>query len=309
MTNGTGTLGGRMTEIAAQVLRGFLMGAADVVPGVSGGTIALVLGIYRRLIAVIRQGADALASLVQGRVRVFWMRLRRVDWRFILPLVAGIGLAVVTLARVIEHLLEDRPAEIAALFFGLVVGSVFVAWRLISSADRRHLVIAAVVAIVAFVALGFRSGPVVDPPAWAFFAAGAVGICAMILPGLSGAFLLVMIGMYDEALGAVTDFAPVALVLVLAGAVVGLAAFSTLLDRLLTHHHDSVVAALVGLMAGSLRVLWPWPDGTATTALGLPGSSDWLIPVMLVAVGVVTVLAISLVAERSRVLVGGPRDD
>ena len=259
------------------------MGAADLVPGVSGGTIALVIGVYERLIASIREASSALAWLIRGRPSRFAEHMRRVEWLLVLPLLAGILLAVVSLASVLEHQLEMNPTIMAGGFFGLVVGSVFIAWRLVRRPLRRHLAIGLVVAVVLFVILGLGDDVTVsDPSLLAFFGAGALAICAMILPGISGSLILLLIGMYPAVLEAVNqrDFASIGIFAV--GAIVGLAVFSQILHWALRNHHDDVLAGLVGLMAGSLRVLWPWPGGVDSAALGAPEGD--LVPVLIAAV-------------------------
>jgi putative membrane protein len=273
------------------LLRGFLMGSADVVPGVSGGTIALVLGIYERLVHAIRTGASALGSLVRGRFGEALQRARAVEWNFLAPLLAGIGLAIVSLAALIEHFLEEEPTNTAAVFFGLVAGSILLAWRLVGRWNNRRVGTAVAVAVIAFAVLGLRSEEITDPATVLFFVAGAIAIIAMILPGISGSFILLMLGMYEAVLAAVNDRDLLVLGVFAVGAVIGLAAFSTLLDRMLRDHHDTVMAGLIGLMAGSLRVLWPWPDGTDTANLATP--SEPLIPVVLAVVGLVVVTVIA----------------
>ncbi len=273
---------------------GFLMGTADLVPGVSGGTIALVLGIYQQLVSSIRQGSSALGSMIKADVAGFKGHLSKVEWRFLVPLLGGIALAIVLLASFLERQLEERPVVIAGLFLGLVLGSIGIAWRLLRQATWRHFVIAAIVGLVLFVALGFGEGQVRgDPSALAFFGAGILAICAMILPGISGSLILLMLGMYAPVLGAVTDREFGTIIVFAVGAVVGLALFSQLLYWLLEHHHDNVLAALIGLMAGSARILWPWPDGVGSAEIGVPGD-DWLSVVVAMALGAV---AVSLIAQ------------
>lgn len=276
-----------------QVLRsmagGFFMGTANLVPGVSGGTIALVLGIYQQLVSSIRQGSSALGSMIKADFAGLKDHLSRVEWRFLLPLLAGILLAVVLLASFLERQLEERPVVIAGLFLGLVLGSIPIAWRLLRQATWRHFVIAAIVGLVLFVALGFGEGQVRgDPSALAFFGAGVLAIGAMILPGISGSLILLMLGMYAPVLGAFTDRDLGTLTVFALGAVVGLALFSQLLYWMLEHHHDNVLAALIGLMAGSARILWPWPDGVGSAEIGVPGD-DWLSVVVAMAIGAVAV--------------------
>lgn len=281
-----------MQSLIAHLLRGFAMGTADLVPGVSGGTVALVLGIYRRLITAIRTGAGALGALIRLDGRGFIERLREVEWGFFLPLVVGIAAAVISLSHLIEDLLERQPVRMAGLFFGLVAGSIVVAWRLVERRDPLRLAILGGVAVVTFLLLGLSAGTVAAPSWWMYLGAGSIAICAMILPGISGSFLLLMIGMYASVLGAVNDRELLSLGLFLVGAIVGLASFSTLLHTLLDRHQDEVMAALVGLMAGSLRVLWPWPDGTGGTTVAAP-AGDVLWPVVLAVAGAAAVLILT----------------
>ncbi|MDJ0767635.1 MAG: DUF368 domain-containing protein [Ilumatobacter sp.] len=294
-----------LTTPASQVARGFAMGAADIVPGVSGGTVALVLGIYERLIRNVHAGAHALKELTRGRTSEFVPSLRKVEWVWLISLLVGVLAAIAVLSSVIEDLLHDHPVRMAGLFFGLVAGSVIVAWRLIKMVTAPELAMMTGVGLVLFLILGLREETeaageeIVTEPWWVFLLAGALAICAMILPGISGSFILVMIGMYTEVLGAVNDRDLLPLVATAIGCIVGLALFSTVLNWLLEHHHDLVIAAMIGLMLGSLRVLWPWPNGTNTTELGSP-ADDVAIPVLIAVAAFVVVLAVEVVATRSQ---------
>ncbi len=291
-------------EVPFTAVRGFCMGAADVVPGVSGGTVALVFGIYHRLVTAIQAGSVALGRFVKLDIAGGSAKLREVEWTFLVPLLAGIGVAVASLAHLIETLLEERPVEMAGLFLGLVVGSVLVAWELLTVRDALRLGVGAVAAAAVFVALGLREGTseeavsqAADPALWAFVGAGALAICAMILPGISGSFILVMLGMYGPVLGAVTDRDLPTVAVFGVGCVVGLALFSQLLHWALNEHYDTVMAALIGLMLGSTRVLWPWPAGVDSTALEAP-SDPVLIPVLLALGGVAAVAGVNEIAKR-----------
>jgi len=284
-------------------MRGFLMGAADIVPGVSGGTIALVLRIYERLVTSIRNGSLALGSLLRldRTTAVTW--LKRVDWKLLIPLLTGILLAVATLSHFLEVQLAERPVQLAGAFTGLVAGSAVVAWRLID-VDLRRIAVLVAAAIVTFVALGLSEGTsedtvaqAADPALLAFFLAGSIAICAMILPGISGSFLLVVMGMYGPVLAAVTSRSFVTILVFIAGAIVGLALFSQILHWALRHYHDTVMAALIGLMVGSIRVLWPWPDGVNSTALGAP-QAPVLTVVLLAAAGFGLVVLIDFASQR-----------
>ncbi len=283
---------GPMRSAVIQVLRGFAMGSADLVPGVSGGTIALVLGIYRRLVAAIRMGSGALAALIRLDLGESRRRFRAIDWRFLVPLLAGIALAVFSLSTLISHLLETQPVRMAGLFFGLVAASIAVGWRMIHHHDGLRLTLMVATAVAMFLLLGLSAGPVSNPSLPVYFGSGVIAICAMILPGISGSFVLLMMGMYQSVIGAVSDRDFVVIAVFGIGAVIGLALFSTLLDRLLRDHHDTVMAVLVGMMAGSLRVLWPWPEGTGGTTLGAP-TKDLVIPILLALAGAALVLALS----------------
>jgi putative membrane protein len=293
-----------MLNLLGNVVRGFIMGAADVVPGVSGGTVALVLGIYRRLISSVRDGAKVLGRLVKLDFSGARRSFLSVEWRLIAPLLIGILIAVATLSGVIEHLLENSPVQMAGLFLGLVAGSVVVAWGLLEVRDLRRWTVMIIVAIITFVLLGARGGTsddtvsqVADPALWAFFIAGSIAICAMILPGISGSFLLVTMGMYGPVLSAVSDRELVILVVFSLGCVIGLALFSQVLHWALVEHEPTVMAGLIGLMIGSIRVLWPWPSGLDSTELGWI-EGPVLVPIGLMVLGFVVVVAIDLISAR-----------
>jgi putative membrane protein len=298
-----------MQKIGAQFARGFLMGAADVVPGVSGGTIALVVGIYQKLIDSIRDGARALGTLLKGDVRGFWTRITALDFLFLLPLGAGIGTAVIALASVIETQLHDNPENMAGLFFGLVAASVVVALSLLTERTPQGWVLMAVVAVAVFGLLGFQQGPIADPSPLVFLGSGALAICAMILPGISGSFILLMIGMYAAVINTIDERNLANAALVALGCVIGLALFSTVLGWVMERAFNTVMAALIGLMVGSLRVLWPWPNGVGVisrdqtevidgTGLEWPAADEWFQPVALAVVAMIVVLAIARLGKR-----------
>jgi putative membrane protein len=291
-------------NVLLTMARGFAMGTVDLVPGVSGGTIALIFGIYERLIASLSAGSSALGALVRRDVAGFRKRMGAVEWLFIIPLGIGILIAVATLASVLEALLHDHAVLMAAVFVGLVTGSVVVSWKLIREPRLDHAGIIAAVGIVVFLLLGLQGGTgeesvtqSTEPALWAFFIAGAIAICAMILPGVSGSFLLVVMGMYGAVLGSVTQRDFLALGVFLAGAVVGLALFSQVLYRALQRHHDLMLAGLIGLMAGSIRVLWPWPGGVDSTELGVP-DENVLAAVVVAGIAFVLVFLVASGAQR-----------
>jgi putative membrane protein len=288
--------------IASTFAVGFAMGTADIVPGFSGGTVALVTGIYERLIANVRQGARVLSLALRARFRGAWLAFLALEWSFLVPLLVGILGAIAVLASALSRLLRDQPIVMSALFLGLVLGASVLAVRELRRPVPIHAVVGAAAAAVTFVGLGLSAGTVGDPPLLAFFAAAAVAICAMILPGVSGSFLLLLLGMYLPVIDAVEGRDAVTLVVFAFGAVAGLASFSTLLNWLLRHFHDLVLAALIGLMVGSVRVLWPWPpgpDGVGGTELGAPVTAE--VPGALAAAGgaLLVVLLLGVAGHRA----------
>ncbi len=308
MTAGREAGWGPGRRLALGLARGVAMGAADVVPGVSGGTIAVVLGIYERLLGAIRGVAAAAGRLLRGDWRSCGRRLAGVDWWLIVPLLVGILGTILLLASVIETQLEERPETMAGLFCGLVLASAVSACRLFEWRGGDRISLMAASAVATFALLGLQSGPVADPSLLVLAGAGAIAICAMILPGISGAFLLLMLGMYGAVINVVTDLRYLEAIVFLAGAAVGLGLFSTVLGRLLDQARDPVMAVLVGLMFGSLRVLWPWPNGVGVisrhehevisgTGLDWPAAGEWAAPTVAAAVGFAVVLIITRLAR------------
>lgn len=237
-------------------LRGIAMGAADLVPGVSGGTIALITGVYARLIAAIANvGPEAFFLILRGRVADAW---KSIDGNFLLTLGAGIATAVVGLASLLDWLLQHYPLPLWAAFSGLVLASalslVLENYRQWSSKEWVLFVIG--VAVAVFVALTHAVQMPITP--WGIFLGGCVAICAMILPGISGSFLLLLMGMYQPVISAVVNLELEVLVLFAMGCGVGLMVFSRLLQRLLSVAEQSTMATLFGFLLGSLVILWPW---------------------------------------------------
>lgn len=274
------------------------MGAADVVPGVSGGTVALLLGIYDRLVGQIAHLSAAAAAVLRGRLRGALAMALRAEWGFLGALVVGIGIAIVGLVEVVRWLIDEQPVGLSAAFFGLVAMTVVTTWREVSRWRAELVAVTVVVAVVVFVLLGVRAGSVADPAVAAIVGAGALASCAMILPGISGAFVLLLLGFYDPITEAVSDRDVGTMVLFAVGAMLGLGLFSRLLQRLLERWRDAVIAVVMGLMAGSLRVLWPWPvgdpdaEGFGNAALGGPPASD--LTVAMVAAAVAAAVAVGL---------------
>lgn len=242
-------------------LKGCAMGMADVVPGVSGGTIAFITGIYEQLIEAIRRvDLTALRLLAKGRFSELW---RHVDGAFLLPVLLGIATAVFTLARAMTYLLEHHRIATWAFFFGLIVASALLVARQVTRWDWRS--IAALAAGAAAAWWITVASPAETPDAWWFILlSGAIAICAMILPGISGAFILLLLGKYQFIMQAVSGFDIPVILLFGAGAAAGIVSFSHLLSWLLKRWHDVTVAVLMGFMLGSLNKVWPWKQTVET---------------------------------------------
>ena len=286
----------RPALILRHYVYGLLMGSADVVPGVSGGTMALIVGIYTRLIESIGRAVAAVPLAVRGRPREAVRSVISVEWTLVLPLGAGIVTAIAIASAFIPQLLEDHPVPMRALFFGLIAGSLTLPWRRIREHSIRTFALLVVAAIAAFVFSGLPDTVISDPSRLQVFGAAALAICAMILPGISGSFLLLILGMYEPTLDAVHERDVVYLAVFLAGAVVGISVFATLLRWLLEHAHDLTMAALVGLMIGSLRALWPFLE--EDRSLRMPVDGD---PVLLAVVlglgGLIFVLGLTRLGD------------
>ena len=238
-------------------IKGFCMGASDVVPGVSGGTMAFILGIYEELIDAIKSfDLKSLQFLVTLKFRPL---LDRISWQFLLAVGMGIFAAIFTLSKLLSWLLQNRPVFIWSFFLGLILASVLSvsrrveAWRILTGL----CLVGGTLGSYFLVGLV----PVSTPnDYWFLFLCGAVAICAMILPGISGSYILVLLGKYQYVLDAVNHRDFLVLGLVAAGACVGIIAFSRILGWLLKNYHDLMVATLTGLMIGSLRKVWPWKE-------------------------------------------------
>jgi putative membrane protein len=224
---------------------------------------------------------------------------RQVAWRLILPLGLGIVTALLVGARVIPGLLEQYPMQCRGLFFGLIAGSLAIPWQRIRQRQPVHFALALGAAVVAFLLVGLPPSTIAEPSLLYVFAAATIAICAMILPGVSGAFLLLILGIYEATLTAINNREALYVLVFVLGAGTGLGLFSTLLNYLLQHRHDATMAALVGLMAGSLRALWPWL--AADRSLHLPAEGDPVGSVVLLAVlGFVLVTALAWFGNPNR---------
>lgn len=296
--------------------KGVCMGAADVIPGVSGGTIAFLMGIYQELIDSIRSvNSRALQLLFKLKIKEFW---KHINGTFLVCLIGGILTSIFSLARLMKYLLEFHPVPLWSFFFGLILASAVYILRELDKWSLKNIICL----LLGVVSAGYicLASPSTTPDAyWFIFLSGAIAICAMILPGISGSFILLLLGKYAFIMEAVTALnIPVLLIFAL-GAITGILSFSHLLSWLLKRYYMQTIALLSGFMIGSLIKVWPWKEqvvsGTAEAAgkmlplidhpvgparfAEISGNSPFLMQAVIFAViGIVVVLAIELFAVR-----------
>ena len=258
-------MGRSIKDYALLMLKGMGMGAADVVPGVSGGTIAFIAGIYDELINSIKSiNGESLKLLFTGKIGAF---ARKINAPFLLTLISGIAISVFSLAKLITWLLTEHPILIWAFFFGLVLASTWFVMK-----DIREWNLKTIPTFVAGAAIAYYitvATPADTPSNLLFiFCCGAIAICAMILPGISGSFILVLLGKYFYIMDAVKTFDLVILAVFGAGAFIGITTFSRVLSFTLKRFRNMTLAMLTGFMLGSLNKVWPWKESTEMTING-----------------------------------------
>ena len=292
-------------------IKGFCMGASDVVPGVSGGTIAFILGIYKELIKSIK----SFDLIFFRKILSFKIKdaMNHISWQFLLFVGIGILTAIFSLARILSWLLQNQPVLIWSFFFGLIVASVFTVSLHIGKWSLSIVIWGVTGAAGTYYLVGMLPSVTPNTP-WFLFMSGAIAICAMILPGISGAFILVLLGKYHYILEAVNNHDFYTLFLVGSGACMGLIIFVRLLNWLFNKYNDLTIAILTGLMLGSLRKIWPWKK-TLEIATDLHGNliatteanilpQHWNIEVitaiLLIAAGFLTVFSLDYLAEKEK---------
>lgn len=293
---------GKFSEYILTAVKGACMGAADVIPGVSGGTIAFIMGIYDKFVASLAAiNAEAVKLFFTGKFKEFW---RHINGGFLLSLVVGIGISIISLATVMQTLLSDFPIQTWAFFFGLIVASSIFILRGISGWGLREILF-----LIGGVVLGVTIctlSPTQTPDAlWFIFLSGAIAICAMILPGISGSFILLILGKYQYILGAVSDLVAgqnvVGNLLIIGvfaiGAVVGILSFSKLLHWLLSRWHKQVLIILAGFIIGSLVKIWPWNNPEAIAQAELTGSLHIGSAIIIALIGFSLVTAIEITGK------------
>jgi putative membrane protein len=239
-------------------LKGMAMGAADVVPGVSGGTIAFISGIYEELLGSISNVKISLfKTLKSDGLKAAWQQL---NGNFLLALFIGIFISIISLAKAIKYLLENEPILLWSFFFGLVLASII---YIAKQVTKWNFISFFVLIIGAFLAYYITTlNPLVSESSSALyiFFAGAIAICAMILPGISGSFILVLLGAYKPVLDALNDRDFKTILVFMAGAIIGLLSFSKVLKWLFANYKNYTLAALTGFIVGSLNKIWPWKE-------------------------------------------------
>lgn len=250
-------------------LKGMGMGGADVVPGVSGGTIAFITGIYQELLDSIKSfDSTALQLLLTGKFVAFW---DHVNGKFLLTLFSGILLSILSLARLLHYLLNYHPIQLWSFFFGLIIISALLVTRQIKRWNILIVLAGILGTVIAW--LITSATPATTPDNYFFiFLSGAIAICAMILPGISGSFILLILGKYEMIIESVKDLNILVILVFALGCVLGLLSFSRLVSWLLHKYHDITVATLAGFMLGSLNKIWPWKE-TLTTRLNSKGET------------------------------------
>lgn len=280
------------------LLRGALIGVVETVPGISGGTVALVTGIYEELIDSAHHLTAAVRRLITGpdRRQGTLEHLRAVSWILLIPLMIGMATAVFTVAGPVSRLVESRPEVMRALFFGLVLGSVMVPVKLSGGAWRLPEVLRFAVGALLGFAVTSLPNTSLDPSPWIVAPAAAIAICALILPGLSGSFILLSLGLYQPTLQAVDERDIAYIAWFILWACVGLVIVVKLMRHLLTRYHRTTMVVLAGVMVGAMRSLWPWQTEAGT--FQAPGT-NWL-SLLAIAVAGVAVVQLMVWAEARK---------
>jgi len=239
-------------------LKGMAMGAADVVPGVSGGTIAFISGIYEELLNSISSFKFSLINVLKNEgIKVVW---KKINGSFLLALFIGICFSVLSLAKLIENLLENHPILIWSFFFGLVLASIIYIAKQIKLWNIKCYLYLIFGLIFAYYITTLNPVITQNSSPWFLFLAGMIAICAMILPGISGSFILVLLGAYKPILNAINTKDFFSIIIFMAGAVLGLLTFSRVLKWLFSTYKNYTLALLIGFIAGSLNKIWPWKE-------------------------------------------------
>lgn len=275
-------------------LTGSAMGLAELVPGFSAGTVAYVAGIYPKFLALLQAALNLPVGIVQGHAK---QAFRAVNWRFGVTLATAMFATVFILAAPVRHLIDTQPVFMSALFFGLVCGAVVAAVTQLATVTVKDSILVLAGGAAVFAVLGLGQADTTNPPLWLMFVAGIIAISAWILPGISGSFMLVVLGVYPVVVGAAADRDVAVLAVFAAGCVLGIALIVNALTRLFRARERQVRLVLIAVMLGSARVLWPFSTAFAGTDLGLPDSAFDAVTALVIVV--VAAAAVVWVAART----------
>ena len=286
-------------------VKGACMGAADVIPGVSGGTIAFIMGIYDDFVGSLASiNGEAVRLLFKGQFKAFW---KHINGSFLLSLVIGIGISVVSLAGLMQMLLNDFPIQTWAFFFGLIVASSIFIIRGIKGWKLREGVLL-LLGIILGVVICTLSPTQTPDGLWFIFLSGAIAICAMVLPGISGSFILLILGKYQYIMGVISDLVSgvdfgrnlLILCVFAIGAVIGILSFSKFLHWLLARWNKETLIVLAGFIIGSLVKVWPWSNPEALAQANAAGSMLYGSAALFALIGLSLVTGIELIGKRLR---------
>ncbi|MDD7887031.1 DUF368 domain-containing protein [Flavivirga sp. 57AJ16] len=303
----------RLTDYLIISFKGLAMGAADAVPGVSGGTIAFISGIYEELISSISNiNISLFKTLFSKGPIAFWTQL---NGNFLLALALGIIISFVSFMKLAKYLLENHPILIWSFFFGLIVASIYFIGKQISKWNIPVVVALTIGAGIAFYITRLPALSTNESPLFLFFA-GAIAICAMILPGISGSFILIILGAYKALSDAIHDMDIKKILIFASGAIIGLLSFSHVLKWLFKHYHNITLALLTGFIFGSLNKVWPWKEtitwhtnskGIKTpilqesiSPLSFNGENQLLFAIILIIIGFLTIFILEKVGSKKQ---------
>lgn len=294
-------------------LKGIAMGAADVVPGVSGGTIAFISGIYEELLESISSfNLSLLKLLKQGKIKAIW---KKVNGNFLTALLIGIFISIISLAKLISWLLENHPILLWSFFFGLVLASILYIGKQITKWNKFSILLFLIGVILAYYITTLEPLVTQNSSPIFLFLSGALAICAMILPGISGSFILVLLGAYQPILEAIHTKNLKTIAIVGMGAIVGLLSFSKLLKWLFTNYKNYTLALLTGFILGSLNKIWPWKKVMKTKIIeektiilkeasispfSFEGNAQITFAVLLMVLGFITIIALEKIADKKK---------
>lgn len=303
----------RLTDYLIISLKGLAMGAADAVPGVSGGTIAFISGIYEELISSISNiNTSLFKTLFNKGLKTFWEQL---NGSFLLALASGIIISFVSFMKLAKYLLENHPILIWSFFFGLIVVSIYFIGKQISKWNIAVILALIIGAGMAFYITRLPTLATNENSLFLFFA-GAIAICAMILPGISGSFILIILGAYKTLSDAIHDMDMKKILIFAGGALIGLLSFSHVLKWLFKHYHNITLALLTGFIFGSLNKVWPWKEtitwhtnskGLKTpvlqesvSPLSFHGENQLLFAIILMIIGFLTIFILEKIGSKNQ---------